>query len=107
MTDEQKKTLIKNMIGDNNADVTVCLTIAESEVLNRLYPFGRPTDAVVPTQYEVLECKLASRIYFRNGGEGEIMHTENGVSRTYASVNDEDILSQLTPFAKVMDNETT
>ena len=38
----------------------------------------------------------------RRGGEGEISHSENGISRTYGSVDDEDILGRLTPYVGVI-----
>jgi hypothetical protein len=38
----------------------------------------------------------------RKGGEGEIAHSENGISRTYATVDDEDILRTLTPYVGVV-----
>lgn len=37
----------------------------------------------------------------RRGGEGEIAHNENGINRSYGTVNDEDILNRITPFVKV------
>lgn len=101
MSEAEKIQTVKNLIGDNNADVTACLLSAKYSVLNRLYPFGIGATEV-PEQYELLECKIASRYYFRAGGEGEVTHSEGGVSRTYATANDEDLLMEITPFAKVL-----
>ena len=53
-------------------------------------------------RYEMLQVKLATRYFLRRGGEGEIRHSENGIDRTYGSVNDEDLLMEITPFAKVI-----
>ena len=82
--------------------VMVYLDLAKEQMFDRLYPFieNRPFD--VPARYDLLQCELASRLFLRRGGEGETNHEENGVNRTYGSVNDEDILSRLVPFAKVM-----
>jgi hypothetical protein len=82
--------------------VETFLTKAESAIRNRMYPFGLPKNAdgtektfVVPAKYEVLQCDLASRYILRRGGEGEIKHDENGIGRTYASTNDEDLLMEV------------
>ena len=50
----------------------------------------------------MLQVKLAVRYFLRRGGEGETRHSENGIDRTYGSVNDEDLLSEVTSFAKVI-----
>lgn len=79
----------------------VYLSLADTKILSRLYPFGYDDDVIVPTEYEMTACELASRLYLRRGGEGEIQHSENGVARIYKSVDDEDILSRVVPFAKL------
>ena len=54
-----------------------------------------------PNQFDIMQCELVVRMLARRGGEGEISHTENGVTRAYMSVDDEDILQRLTPFVGV------
>ena len=49
-----------------------------------------------------MQVELTVRMVARRGGEGEISHSENGVSRTYGSVDDEDILRTLTPYVGVV-----
>lgn len=75
---------------------------AKEVILRRLDPLGvvKPTD--VPDMYAMLQCELAARYYFRQGGEGELAHNENGVNRTYGSVNDEDLLREIMPYVKVV-----
>ena len=77
--------------------------LAYKECLARLYrAYGSvPQGATLPPMYDHLVEVLAKRKELREGAEGEIAHNENGVNRTYGSVNDEDILSQIVPFAKV------
>jgi len=104
MTDSEKITMTQTLIGDEEATdalVSVYLEDAKSAILRRRYPFGLPADADVEPIYEMLQVKLATRYFLRRGGEGEINHSENGISRTYGSVNDEDLLMEVTPFAKV------
>jgi hypothetical protein len=75
---------------------------AENTIIRRLDPLGAVGVTEVPEKYEVLQCELAGRYSFRTGGEGEISHSENGVSRNWASVNDEDLLREIMPYAKVV-----
>lgn len=94
------QTLLENDTAATNALVGVYLDDAQAAILRRLYPFGIPDDvSAVPEIYELLWCKLAMRYFLRRGAEGEYIHDENGVNRHYASVNDEDLLSEVTPYA--------
>ena len=95
------KELVDNDAKATDALVSVYLSDAEAAVLRRLYPFGVPSGAEVPTMYEMTECKLAARYFLRRGAEGETVHNENGIHRHYQSVNDEDLLREIMPFAKV------
>ena len=98
MTDEQKIALVKTLVeNDPAATDEVCgvyLTLALNAILGRRYPFGIP-EVYDITQYEYKQCELASRYFLRRGGQGERVHNENGVNRTYDSVDDEDILKKI------------
>lgn len=105
MTDSEKITMTQTLIGDEEATdalVSVYLEDAKSAILRRRYPFGMPESADIEPIYEMLQVKLAVRYFLRRGGEGEIRHTENGIDRAYGSVNDEDLLSEVTSIAKVI-----
>lgn len=106
MTTAEKITMAQTLIGDEAATdalVSVYLSDANSAILRRRYPFGVPYDVTeVEPRYEMLQVKLAVRYFLRRGGEGENRHSENGIDRTYGSVNDEDLLMEVTPFAKVI-----
>ena len=104
MTLAEKIAMVQTLVNDSEATdalVTVYLKDAESSIFLRLYPFGIPGGAEVPSQYEVLQCKLAARYYLRRGAEGEIAHNENGINRTYGSVDDSDLLGEIIQVAKV------
>ena len=91
MTTAEKITMAQTLIGDTAATdalVSVYLDDANSAILRR--------------RYQMLQVKLAVRYFLRRGGEGEMRHSENGIDRTYGSVNDEDLLMEVTPFAKVI-----
>lgn len=106
MTDSEKIAMVKVLCEDDAGAttevVTAYLSLACSKMLERLYPYDSDKGASdLPVRYGMLQCELASRLFLRRGGEGEVSHEENGVNRTYGDVADEDILSRLTPFAKV------
>ena len=106
MTQDRKISTTKILAGvecDDNENVNVYLDLARNNILQRLYPFGH-SGAALPLEYELMQCELAARYLIRRGMEAEISHSENGISRSFASVNDEDILCRVVPFAKVGGN---
>lgn len=104
MTDSAKITMVQTLVeSDPEATpevVGVYLNLAFNAMLERLYPYDSDKDSI-PSRYDTIQCELAARYFLRRGGQGEINHEENGVNRQYDSVDDEDILKRLTPFAKV------
>lgn len=103
--DDSAKIAMVQVLTNNDPEATseVCsvyLSVASEKIMQRLFPFGT-TETEVPTQYDVLQCELATRLFLRRGAEGEKIHNENGIYRTWDSVDDEDILSRLTPYAKL------
>lgn len=105
MTNAEKIQIVQTYIGaDTNATdavISVYLDDAEAAILNRRYPFGIPAGAYITREYERLQCRLAARYYLRRGDEGERTHNEDGVNRSYGSVNDEDLLMEVIQIAKV------
>ena len=57
----------------------------------------------VPPKYELVHIEIAAYMLNKRGAEGEVTHSENGVSRTY---EDGDIpptlLRRITPVAGVV-----
>ena len=107
MTMAEKIARVQAYIGEDeeatNDLISVYIEDAQYAILNRRYPFGIPeyvTD--VPAMYENLQCKLAARYFLKRGGEGELIHNEDGVHRHYGSVQDEDLLMEVMQIAKVL-----
>ena len=108
MTTEQKITLVKKLYGIKadgkeltDAEVTPFLTVAESIILNRYDPFGNTE--VLPRKYEILQCRITNFMLVKQGAEGEIQHTENGVTCIYGQ-NDipSDLMNEIVPKAGVI-----
>jgi len=103
MSLEEMMTIVKSLYGDETLSdevVGVFLQIAEKKALDRIYPFGTGEEEL-PSKYALDVCELAVRLLSRRAGEGEIQHSENGVARIYATVDDSDILARFIPMAKV------
>lgn len=95
------QALVGNDAEATDSVVAVYLSAAENAIINRRYPYEVPETPDI-SKYADLKCRLAARYFLRRGAEGELSHSENGISRSYGSVNDEDLLREVTPFAKVV-----
>lgn len=102
MTDDEKVVAVETLIAPDNASKDLLLLLvkqAEGIVLNRRYPFGVPVDAVVPTQYEYTQIRIAVELFTKLGAEGQVMHKENGIERTFESADvSPSLLRQITPL---------
>ena len=103
MTEVEKLSMLRVMVGQPNAgdwadDVLISyLTIAGQKILNRAYPYDE-TITEVPRRYGYLQCDIAAYLLNKRGAEGQISHTENGISRSYASADvPESMLSEVIP----------
>lgn len=64
--------------------LNLLLSFSASKIINRAYPF-REDVTEVPSQYENLQIRLAAELYARMGAEGQTVHNENGINRTWES----------------------
>lgn len=100
---EDQKLLYSIMLTENDPQATadvmrMYLAVAANMILQRLYPQGIPPMTILPSAYDMMQCELAARQFLRRGGQGETAHSENGISRTYGSADDSDILNRVTPY---------
>ena len=107
MTEVEKLTLLRVMVGQPNAgewsdDVLISyLAIAGQKIINRAYPYD-DTVTEVPRRYGYLQCDIAAYLLNKRGAEGEIAHSENGISRSYESADVPDsMLSEVIPHVGV------
>jgi hypothetical protein len=87
---------------DNELELVDVLESAKAVILSRRYPFGeQPTE--IEKKYEDLQVRIAVELYNKRGVEGQTSHSENGVSRSYASASvSEELLREITPKAGVV-----
>ncbi len=83
------------------------LESAKFAILSRRYPYGNfPIDEIGPlimeTRYLDLQLRIAVYLYNKMGAEGQIAHSENGISRSYESSDiPESLLNEVTPLVGV------
>ena len=78
------------------------LTIAGRKIINRAYPYD-DTVTEVPARYGYLQCEIATYLLNKRGAEGEVSHSENGISRTYGNADVPDsMLSDVIPNCGVI-----
>ena len=102
MTDLEKVNAISVLILPDTATtdlLNLLVKQAESIVLNRRYPFGVPENATVPAQYEQIQIRMAVELFSKMGAEGQTVHEENGIKRTYEAADvSPSLLRQIRPM---------
>ena len=92
MTTDSKLALVKSMLDIATEDTTIdgalsaYLDMAKEEILNWMYinhPSQRETVTEVPTRYEIVQVHAVVSGYSHKGAEGEKVHNENGINRTF------------------------
>lgn len=95
---------LKIRITENVSDelLSDILESAKAVILSRRFPFGeQPLE--IESRYNDLQIRIAVEMFNKQGAEGELAHSENGVSRTYSSANvSEELLREITPKAGVV-----
>ena len=104
MTQAEKVTLLKAMVGESDTEEVLLayLNIAGGKIINRAYPYD-PEVTEVPTRYDFLQCEIAANLLNKRGAEGQTVHSENGISRSYESADiPESMLGAVTPCVGVL-----
>lgn len=88
MTDTEKLTALKTVVGDSDTDevLSTYLKLAGSKILAKAYPYD-DTVTDVPAKYEYLQVEIAAYMLNKRGAEGQTSHSENGISRTYENAD--------------------
>jgi hypothetical protein len=88
MTNEEKAIKVAELLKPEvveTASVLPFVELAGAVILNRLYPFGELGDENVPPRYDHIQCMIAVDLWNKRGAEGQTSHSENGITRTWAS----------------------
>ena len=108
MTEVEKLSMLRVMVGQPNEgdwsdDVLISyLNIAGQKIINRAYPYD-DTVVDVPRRYSYLQCDIANYLLNKRGAEGQLAHSENGITRTYQSADvPESMLSEVSPHVGVL-----
>lgn len=87
----------------DDAVLNRCLQVAYSAIQSRRYPYDDEWPEEVEPRYKDLQYRIALDLYNKRGAEGELSHSENGVSRGYeSSWISESLLQEVVPFAGVL-----
>jgi len=104
---QEKLEMLKAIVGEDDDDdvLKVYLDLAGDVILRRLYPYGT-NNSQVPSPYQVRQVEIAAYLLNKRGAEGELAHTENGSSRTYADAYvPPSYLRGIIPYASVPGEE--
>lgn len=122
MIDRLRARLTDNGVVPSDAILTDCIESAKHAILSRRFPYGDwpvrdvvevdpdteeetvvGTETYVEDRYLDLQYRLAIEIYNRQGAEGELSHSENGISRSWdGSWASSQLLNEVVPFAGVV-----
>lgn len=86
----------------NDIELEDILESAKAVIMSRRFPFGEQPEEM-ESKYNDLQIRIAVEMFNKRGAEGETAHSENGVSRSYASASvSEDLLKEITPKVGVV-----
>lgn len=104
MTEIEKLTTLKAMVGDSDAEevLSTYLKIAGSKIITKAFPYDETIEEV-PKRYAILQCEIAAYLLNKRGAEGQISHSENGISRAYENADvPSSMLKTVTPHCGVI-----
>lgn len=95
-----KKAMLGTITGESDdGTLSVYLTLAENIILAKAYPYLN-TYPVLPEKYDTLQVEIAAYLLNKRGAEGETVHNENGVSRSYENGDiPSRLICRITPVA--------
>ena len=104
MTSDEKLRALRamNEFDDKDAVLLAYLDQAGAAIIARRFPYDE-TVTEVPARYEQRQIEIATYLLNKRGAEGQVSHSENGVSRTYGGASiPEDMLEDIVPMTGVV-----
>ena len=101
MAEDEKVAMVSTMSGETDESlVSAYLYMAGKKILSLAYPYGNETE--VPAKYEHIQIEAAVYLLNKRGAEGQLSHSENGISRSYEDADlPESMLRGITPLCGV------
>lgn len=103
MTEEEKLIALKAMVDSSDSDdvLSTYLKLAGRKIIARAYPYDSSVTEV-PTQYDTLQCEIATYMLNKRGAEGQTSHSENGITRAYENADvPSSMLKVITPHCGI------
>lgn len=87
MSESEKLALLNALSGENDGDtLSAYLKLAGFKICRMAYPFD-PTVTEVPDKYASIQVEIAAYLLDKRGANGEVAHSENGISRSYENAD--------------------
>jgi len=106
MTDQEKITALRAMVGDTDTDevLSTFLTLAGKKITAKAFPYASDDEELeVPSKYEYLQIEIAAYMLDKRGAYGQITHSENGIQRQYENADvPYSMLKTITPYCGVI-----
>lgn len=84
---EEKMSMTMMLLGTMDASIegtlSAYLEAAEREILAWRYSYSGQPVSEVPPEYEMTQIHAVVAGYSQSGAEGQMSHSENGISRTF------------------------
>ena len=103
----QVERLKARLEGENYTDALLSdlLESAKYIIFEHRFPFSDYPEQLEP-RYQNLQLQIAVELFGKMGADGQISHSENGISRSWQSADvSYDLLSRITSISKVVRRE--
>lgn len=107
MTEAEQLVILRAMTedptlpADSDELLSAYLKMAGSKILAKAFPY-HPEVEEVPAKYHSLQVEIAAYMLNKRGADGEVSHSENGISRTYENADiPASLLRTITPYCGV------
>lgn len=96
--------MLQRRLGDMDEDVLLdYILVAQHIILERRYGLIDNYPTIFPDRYLITAFQVALYLINRDGSEGQMSHSEGGITRTYRNANiPEDLLTDVIPFGGVI-----
>lgn len=103
----QLERLKARLEGEDFSDALLSdlLESAKYIIFEYRFPFSDYPEQLEP-RYQNLQLQIAVELFGKMGADGQVSHSENGISRSWQSADvSYDLLSRITPISKVVRRE--